>query len=522
MKKIFSVLLLLAGLGCAAQVSMFTQPLPLQHHSFDSFSISIKNTDTVSHSFYPLTVFDEPGNYYFVDKQSVYDRLIAKGSQIEALREILRIVKSPAFRNFWIESEDYDNGLIRELVEKRYAVTGFTLGSASYKCGNFRYFAARTLIDAGIFEAEDVRILSANNHQLAEFRIDGKWVGFDTDPGEPYAINTFADGTYMSIAEVLEYPENLKRYVWYGSTPSDSVPFFPDRDSSEYIAKLANIVYWPVEQVQPVDISGIWKLSAGAELIWSYKLPRLVDTTEATNKLMFDSTYAAIAQHDYLLAGEIMSRWLGFSGMAEAMAAFEQGKILFTNGTLPNLLRSSSYQNNELVLKVHTGSQPVVLGKDLALPMTISSISTTNPVTVGDTVFPAGYSRIVRYNKKDFTDFANRDEAPLQSSKQFQYLSVGSIPAYTDVEFHLSYNQLMYPFPYGLQVETYGDAIDKLTATTSSPVTGINEANNKTANMLPDGIYTIDGSAINSSAVVPMSVYVEKKGSSIKKVSVVR
>jgi hypothetical protein len=502
---------------------MFTQPLPLQHRSHDSFSIAIKNTDTVSHAFYPLTVFDQPGNYYFVDKQSVYDRLVAKSTQIDALREVLRIVKSPAFRNFWVESTDYNSsGLIQELVEKRYAVAGFALGSASYKCGHFRYFAARTLIDAGIFEPEDVRIVSADNHQIVEFRIDGKWVGFDTDPGEPYAIGTFANGTNMSIEDVLQYPENLKKYVWYGTSASDSVLFFPERSSSEYLAKLTNIVYWPVEQVQPVDISGIWKLCPGAELIWSYQLPRLVDTTEAMNKLMYDSASAAIAQHDYLLAGEVMSRWLGLSGVAEAVAAFEQGTILFTNGTLPNLLRSSSYQNNELVLKVHTGSQPVVLGKDLTLPMTIASITTTNPVTVGDTVFPVGYSRMVRYNKKDFTDFADRDEVPLQTAKQFQYLSVGSIPAYTDVEFHLCYNQLMYPFLYGLQVEAFGDAVDKLTVTASSPVTGINEVNNKSINPLPDGIYTIEGSAINGFAGAPTGIYVEKKGSSIKKVSVVR
>lgn len=523
MKNLFTVLLVAAGFMSVAQVSLFTQPLPLQHHSYDSFSISIKNTDTASHSFYPLTIFDQPGDYYFVDKQSVYDRLIAKGTRIDALYEILRIVKSPAFRNFWIESaDDNDSGLIQGLVEKRYAITGFLLGSSAYKCNNFRYFVARTLIDAGIFLPEDVRIVSTDYHQLVEFRIDGKWVGLDADPGEPYAISTFADGTYMSFEEVLQHPENLKRYVWYGS-PTDSVVFFPDNDTTEYLPKLQNMVYWPVQEVSPVDISGVWKLCTGSELVWSYKLPRLVDTTEANNKLMYDSTHAAILQHDYTTAGDIIAGWLGFSNGAEAIMAFEQDKIMLTNGTLPNLLRGGHYQNNELVLKVHTEAMPVVLGKDLALPMTISTITTTNPVVVGDTVFPAGYSRIIRYNKKDFTDFMDREEEPVQTAGQFQYLSAGSIPPYTDVEFRLCYNQLMYPFPYGLQVEAFGDAVDKLTVTTtSSGVTGITEVNNKTTNTLPDGIYTLNGDVINSSAGVPAGVYLQKKDNSIKKVSVVR
>ncbi len=522
MKEIFLVLLLATGMICVAQVSMFTQPLPLRHHSFDSFSISIKNADTATHSFYPLTIFDQPGDYYFVDKQSVYERLAASGTKIGALHEMLKILKSPAFENFWIESADYGPGVFfQQLAEKRYAVNGFTLGSGAYKCGNFRYYAARTLIDAGIFDPSDVRIVSGSHHQLVEFKIDGKWVGFDADPGEPYAINAFPDGTLMSFEDVLQHPQHLKKYVWHG-VGSDSVTFFPERDISDYLEKLMDMQYWPVAESQPVEISGIWKLCPGAELVWSYTLPRLIDTTDALNKLMFDSTNTAILLHDYTMAGEIMARWFGLSSSAEALGEFEKGNIVVTNGTLPNLMRTRTYRNNELVLKVRTGALPVVLGKDLALPMTISTITTTNPVMVGDTVFPAGYSRIVRYNKKDFTDFTDREEEPVQTAGQFQYLSAGSIPPYTDVEFRLCYNQLMYPFLYGLQVEVFGDAIDKLTVTTSSPVTGINEVNNKSINTLPDGIYTIDGAAINSSAGVPAGVYLQKKGSSIKKVSVVR
>lgn len=518
------VLLVATGLLGCAQVNQLTPALPLQHISFDSLYVSIKNNDTISHSFYPLTVFDQPDDYHFLDKQNIYSRLTATGSKIGALNELLRIIKSPAFINFWFDSKDNNlNGTtLQSLVEKRYSTIGFPLGSAAYKCGNFRMYCIRTLIDAGIFEPADIRIVSTPYHQLAEFNIDGKWVGFDADPGEAYAINTFPDGTYMSFADVVQHPEYLKKYVWY-LNPYDSLLLRPDAVVEEYLAKLDSMNYWPVNEMEVVDISGKWNLCPGSELLWSYTLPRLVDTTAAENQLMFDSTKNAIAQNDFMLAGDIMAHWLGYSSADKVIAEFEQGKILFTNGTLPNLQRSYCYQNNELVLRVTTGNLPVVLGKDLALPMVISSINTTNPITIGDTVFPAGYSRMVRYNKKDFQDFETRDEEPQQESSQFQYLAAGTIPPNTIAEFRLMYNQLIYPFLSGLQVETFGDSAANLTVTTGSTLTtDIPALQGYTTSTLPDGQYTIDGRAFNGLVDAGTGVYIEKKNGTIRKVRVVR
>lgn len=240
MKKTIMLLPMVILVTFAFSQVVSVPALPLRYEK-DTFVVTIKNDDTASTSFYPLTVFDEPGTYRFINSESYYEYLREEGTAIGALRAHAKVVKSPRFVNGWIESSDFwptGGGLNRALVEKRYSTIGFLLGSPAYKCGHYRTFASQVFVKAGCINPDQVRQLSGNGHQSVEFVIDGDTIGYDSDPGEAYLMSHMDTNDFMSFADMVSYPEKLEAYTYEGE------PFaLPNPD--KYAQKVAGFQHIP-------------------------------------------------------------------------------------------------------------------------------------------------------------------------------------------------------------------------------------------------------------------------------------
>jgi hypothetical protein len=532
MKNILTISLMCLVFSLKAQVVQLAQAIDFTNSNpKDSFGITITNTDTVPHSFYPLTVFDLPGSYKFVSQDHYYDYLRAEGTQLGALKANAKIMKSNRFVNNWLEAGDYGpEGFNQKLANKQYSPIGFILGASQYQCGSFARASNVSLVESGIFSKDSIWDVSLNGHQTSEVIMDGDLAHYDPDPGQGFLLDTLPDGTFMSQQDIYDSSQYLNPYTYCDPVTNGCYVLHPEKTKQKYRDFFNYCVTHcrseAIKDIQPVITSGLFKMCADSYLTWELKFPTYVmDSATPEGRTMMDSARSLVNNGKRDSLPGVFATSLNVS-IAEAMRMMKEKDFILSDGGKFGDVVTDIFYQKEIEIKYHISARnkPVYLGTDVSFPFSIRSVTTNNPIQIGDTVFPAGTSTIARYNQKnDHDEFSNDTTTPYITDRQFQWLGTsGVIPPNTTVDFVLFYNQLIYAFPNGIRAETFGDSMKGIvTSQYPSLATGISViASDEYWRNEPKEYFTIALQKVTTPLVD--GVYLEKQGSHYKKIVVLR
>ena len=447
------------------QVKQFFQPIDFSHlKTNDTFSLVIQNTDTAPVEFYPLTVYDTDSSFLFESNSSFLNYIQSAGGQIAQIQRLAYFLKSDRFVNDFLVFNDSNP----ELRKKKGSVPMFFLGSSQEQCENFRSFAISSLISTGAFSKDSIFNVGLANHQLAECIINGDSVLLDFDPDEPIFLNKLPNGKYFSAQDILTYPNNDDSmytytdpvtgvcrplmFLGYNPTVSDSLTKIHSLIGSYNNLFTSGIEYSPADDVITYKDSGTWKLPPGSSLEWHWQAP--VVLTPAQMTVAEGSLNAQDASYTQIISALTNATGLDSASIANALV---KNNLLLGDTTPTGVVLDRTYEKaNTLDLYVNTSDSAVIIGQDLKLPFWIHSISTDQPLTIGDTTFPAGNSCMWLWNEKSQLDsdgFAPGDltSVPNPGKGAVEYLQSGLIPAHCHVHMSLYYNERIYAIPGGLR-----------------------------------------------------------------------
>jgi len=500
----------------------------------DTFKLTVKNNAALPAKFYPLTVFDEPGNLVFLNNQHFIQHLQSQSDQVTAIRELARIYKSPYFNNTTLE---YSSTFDPETKRKQFAFIPSVLSVRYRQCKEYWYQASYELTEAGIINKDSLRSVSCTGHFLGEAIVGGDTTLIDFDPGEPRFLDTLPDGSFISAADMQEHPElidNQSSYCY--ATPTGCNLLMHGEIIDENIAYKefftnSPVNYMAVEPEQTVSIEGTWTLCPGCSFTMEYRIPKyFLDMNIAANVDAMKVVTTLIAADSVEEAKTLLGQLIGSSSTTETLRAYLEDDIFFYTGlpTFENFFNtySSSFSahvtsTGELSIPARAGGYTI--GVDVALPFLINEVRASSAITVGDTVLSNGTGKFDLWYFKNSKEDTSHLEPPQLPARDIQYLQSGSIPSNTSVTMQLYYNPLVYRFPMGISAEIFSGVADSLSVDitqTSNPTTAIHEPLNSGAQ---DCGTSASYFTIQMQEVVPPlipGIYIRKCGSVFRKIMV--
>ena len=459
---------LLSIMFCAAsvygQVKQFSQPINFSHlKTNDTFSLVIQNTDTAPVEFYPLTVFDNDSSRLFQTNTSFVNYIQSAGDPLAQIYRLAYFLKSDRFVNNYVTFSDLNPAIKR----KKNTTPLFFLGNSQEQCGNYRDFAIWCLISTGAFTPDNIFKVSLAQHQAAECILNGDSVLLDFDPDEPVFLNTLPNGKYFSAMDVKNQPQYLSTLYQYTdpvsgiTSPLMSLGYYGNaadsfRDVQALFNNYSNLFDSTLtyEAADPVNLSkdtATWRLCAGSSIQWHWKAPIVLTRQQIDSAGV---TLSADASFGQIVSALVMATGYDSTDLASALL---HNNIIQSDSTPNQIIFDKCFQKADtLDLYVTTGDNPVVIGKDLRLPFWVHRITTDQPVTIGDTTFPAGNSCMWLWNEKNDVDsdgFSSSLQTPDVSEAAVAKLQSGLIPAHCNVHMSLYYNERIYGIPNGLRAE---------------------------------------------------------------------
>ena len=465
-------ILLCAGL-VHGQVKQFSQPINFSHlKTNDTFSLVIQNTDTAPVEFYPLTVFDNDSSRLFETNTSFLNYIQSAGDPLAQIYRLAYFLKSDRFVNNYLVFAVDD----AQVQRKKNSAPMFFLGNSQEQCRNYRDFAVTCLISTGAISFDSIFSVSLAQHQAAECIINGDSILLDFDPAEPTFLNRLPNGKFYSALDVYTQPQYMNELYMYTdpvtgvkaplvylgnyNTPADSFRNVQAVINSYTRFFDITMTYEPPYFNGASKDTGTWRLPPASSIEWHWQAPLTLSPAQVDSVSSLISADASFAEIIHAIDSVT-----GFDS-AFVLKSLVSSNILLGDTSPNQLIFDNGYQRADtLDLYVTTTDQPVVIGRDLRLPFWVHRISTDQPVTIGDTTFPAGNSCMWLWNEKNDVDsqgFSSNAQVPLLSVRGIEKLQSGIIPAHCHVHMSLYYNERIYAIPNGLRAEMITNNFESL------------------------------------------------------------
>ena len=465
-------ILLCAGL-VHGQVKQFSQPINFSHlKTNDTFSLVIQNTDTAPVEFYPLTVFDNDSSRLFETNTSFLNYIQSAGDPLAQIYRLAYFLKSDRFVNNYLVFAVDD----AQVQRKKNSAPMFFLGNSQEQCRNYRDFAVTCLVSTGAVSFDSIFSVSLAEHQVAECIINGDSILLDFDPAEPTFLNRLPNGKFYSALDVYTQPQYMNELYMYTdpvtgvkaplvylgnyNTPADSFRNVQAVINSYTRFFDITMTYEPPYFNGASKDTGTWRLPPASSIEWHWQAPLTLSPAQVDSVSSLISADASFAEIIHAIDSVT-----GFDS-AFVLKSLVSSNILLGDTSPNQLIFDNGYQRADtLDLYVTTTDQPVVIGRDLRLPFWVHRISTDQPVTIGDTTFPAGNSCMWLWNEKNDVDsqgFSSNAQVPLLSVRGIEKLQSGIIPAHCHVHMSLYYNERIYAIPNGLRAEMITNNFESL------------------------------------------------------------
>ncbi len=464
------ILLLFFSINSKGQViELFKGWDELEIKSNDSIVIYITNTDTIPIKFYPLTVFDNPNEYLFLNDTTYLQNLKSQGGQIQAIREIARIVKSPYFNVYFPEYDSYVNNYFDSLIAyKQFSIIGSKLSVSNRECFDYWLQASTELIQSEIFSPDSLRDVATSGHYLGECIIDNNAILVDFTPGQPRFLDTIpGTGKYISAHDIKAQPEWLDfqdEYCYQTDTGCVNMSEWTTEHYKRYFTD-DTIIYYDIHQFPTMEVNGSWILCPGCTLSVEYHIPSyLIDLSDINQLALTDSVSYYLENENLNVALSFLQELLGNVSQQEAERVLSENDFFFYyENPIHTWLNYKENFSGNITMHLHipSSSKPIEIGKDLQLPFLIHQVHASSPVQIGDTLIQE--ARFELWNK----NFSDSLDKPKVTSRQIQYLQSGYIPENTLADIEVYYNQYIYKLLNGIRAEMFGNNTQSIQASLS-------------------------------------------------------
>ena len=412
----------------------------------DTLRIVLENNSTNPMKFYPMTVFDSDTELVMYDKQSFIQKLQTM-NQIEVLKYLAKIYKSPYFINDYIEAANYN--MPGEYLEKYYAFISSIVSVTHRQCGDYWHQAFLEMLEAEIFSADSMMRVGCYAHQLGQVISEGDTILSDFDPAEPRWLDTI-NGGYYSATDMTNYGHLLHDSTRYQYCYAEDECFYLGHPDTEHHVRYftdSAVVLYPEYVHETADIPGYWILPPSSNFTFEYFMPKYFVLWDITKDSLFNEASILWNSGDTTAAINLVEIILGLPAQ-EAMWALNTGNVFAyeDSPTFGQYFELFNYEMLTAKLLVNT-THSCTFGSDITLPYRIHSINASSPIMLDDTT--ASLFKVEMYNKKK----EDSTSAPIIGAKDLQFIAgSGSIPANTNVAFELYINQRVYSIPDGIEV----------------------------------------------------------------------
>jgi hypothetical protein len=427
----------------------------------DSVSVIIENHDTIPIVCYPLTVYDrKDSSTIFLNSSSFYNYVTdsGKSNQEQAILRIAQIIKSGRFTHTSEQPMgcfDSISGWIPESGNRRYSSIGFPLAFAGNYCGDFSAFAASVLVASGMFHQDSILGLSFNGHVMLGLIMGGDTAAVDFDGGQQFLFTKLPDGHFLSAHDIMTEPskffqnaEHYKNYDPIDGSCGYGCMYRPGEDTM--YRDLFN-TYWYTRQfeVQPVDVSGLWKIPHGVKITAGIKAPEVI---------LYINDSSDIEALKNLQSGSFENIPVDLFSTQDIVLIQNalESKDMFVLNTMNDFDMSiiPYFMNRSGInVEIETGADSIIIGRDLQLPIAIHQIETTSPVWIGDTVYPVGTTTTPMY----YSCEDDVCQGTIQN-KDLQFFQTGVILPYSTVKIRGYINSAIYGMFNGVPAVYYSAA----------------------------------------------------------------